>query len=111
VREFIHRATWVMGTPERKKLEELFKEDSQPDLSFPEMVKVSEQLENLLKDRQVLSANGVTVHQECKNVSSGIERALSTLLSHAAARADQHRRAAHYKGKFFKSLRKMSGAD
>jgi hypothetical protein len=111
VREFIHRATWVMGAPERKQLEEYFKDDFQPNFSFPEMVKLSDQLENLLKDRQVLAAHGVTVCQECKIVSAGIQRALSTVKSNAAARADKKRRAGRPKGKFFKHVRKWSGAD
>src|SRR5262249_6581098 len=30
VREFIHRATWALGAPERKKLGEVFKDDVRP---------------------------------------------------------------------------------
>src|SRR5262245_51919482 len=67
VREFIHRATWAPGTPERKKLEELFKNHIRPRIPFPQMDQVAEQLESLLKDRQVLSAHGVSVYQECKS--------------------------------------------
>lgn len=111
VREFVHRATWVVGTPERKKLEELFKDDVHPDLPLSEMVKLSDQLENLLKDRQVLAAQGVTVCQECKSISAGIEGALRTLQNNAAANADKKRRGARPKGKFFKHVRKWSGAD
>src|SRR5262249_1842382 len=48
VREFIHRATWAKGAPERKKLEELFENHIRPRIPFPQMDKVSEQLENLL---------------------------------------------------------------
>ena len=87
VREFIHRSTWAMGTPERKKLEELFKNHIRPRIPFPQMDKVLEQLENLLKDRQVLSAHGVTVYQECKSISADIQGALRTLQSNAAANA------------------------
>ncbi len=99
-REFIHRATWAMGTPERKKLEELFKNDIRPDIPFPEMDKLPEQLENLLKDRQVLSAHGVTVYQECKSISAELQGALRTLQSNAAANAQRKRREFGKKGKF-----------
>src|SRR5262245_30525579 len=58
VRDFIHRATWALGTPERKALAEFFKEEVPPDTSLPEMNKLADQVENLLKDRQVLLARG-----------------------------------------------------
>ena len=101
VREFIHRATWAMGLPERKKLEELFKHYIQPQVSFPEMQKVPEQLEHLLKDRQVLSAHGTTVCQECSNVLADIQGALRTLQSNAAGKARDKMSASRAKGKFF----------
>ena len=92
VREFIHRATWAMGTPERKKLEELFKKHIQPRCPFSSRwTKWLEQLENLLKDRQVLSAQGVTVYQECKSITADIQGALRTLQSNAAANANKKR--------------------
>jgi len=37
VREFIHRATWALGSPERKKLEELYKNYIRPKVPFPEI--------------------------------------------------------------------------
>jgi hypothetical protein len=111
IREFVHRATWVMGTPERKKLEELFKDEVRPELSTREMIKVYDELENLLKDRQILSGQGGGVYQECKNIASGIQMALRNLQSNAEARADKKRRAGKPKGKFFKHIRKWSGAD
>ena len=111
VREFIHRATWVMGTPERKKLEELFKNETRPDIPLPGMIKLADQLENLLKDRQILHAQGITVHQECKTISTDIQVALRTLQSNAAANADRKRRAARAKGKFFKDIRRWTGAE
>ncbi len=111
VREFIHRATWVMGTPERKKLEELFKEDAQHDFSNAEMIKLLDELENLLKDCQVLCSQGGTVYQECKTIGGGIETAYRNLVNNATARADKQRRAGRPKGKFFKTVRKWSGAD
>jgi hypothetical protein len=101
VREFIHRATWAMGTPERKKLEELFKNHIRPHIPFPQMDKVLERLENLLKDRQVLSAQGVTVYQECKSISADVQGALRTLQSNAAANARKKMGATRGKGKFF----------
>lgn len=99
VREFIHRATWAMGTPERKQLEELFKNYIQPHIAFPELDKVPEQLDNLLKDRQVLSAHGVTVSQECKNISADIQGALRALQSNAATNAQKKRGASGVRGK------------
>ncbi len=101
VREFIHRATWAMGTPERKQLEELFKNPIQSPNPFPEMDKVRTQLENLLKDRQILSAQGVTVCQECQGISADIQGALRTLQSNAAANANKKRGATQAKGKLF----------
>ncbi len=109
-KEFTHRASWTMGTPERKSLAELFKEDAEPGIPVPPLEKLSEQLENLLKDRQVLSANGVTVHQECKQVQADLQRTLTTLQSRAAANADRKRRAAKG-GKFFKDIRRWTGVD
>jgi hypothetical protein len=100
-KEFIHRAIWTMGTPERKKLEELFKNPTRPDIPLPQLVKLQEQLENLLKDRQVLAAQGVTVYQECQSVLADIQGALRTLLSNAAANARKKLGAARAKGKFF----------
>jgi hypothetical protein len=91
VREFIHRSTWAAGTPERKKLEELFKNHIQPRIPFPQMDKVVEQLENLLKDRQVLSAHGVSIYQECKRTSADVQGALRTLQGNAASRATKSR--------------------
>jgi hypothetical protein len=99
-REFIHRATWAPGAPERKKLEEIVENHIRPRVPFPEMDQVVEQLENLLKDRQVLSAQGVTVYQECKSISADVQAAFSTLLSGAAAKARKARDAARKKGKF-----------
>jgi hypothetical protein len=75
------------------------------------MIRLSDQLENLLKDRQVLAAHGVTVYQECRTVTTGIQGALRTLQRNAAANADRKRRAGRPKGKFFKTIRKWSGAD
>jgi hypothetical protein len=110
LKEFVHRATWAVGAPERKKLDELFKDSMEPDLPIPEMVRVGDQLENLLKARQILSAQGVTVHQECKTISANIQEALRTLQSNAAANKDRKRRGTRG-GKFFKDVRRISGLE
>jgi len=97
-RDFIHRATWAMGTPERKELGELFKDGIRPDILLPQMDKVPDQLDKLLKNRQVLSAQGGTAYQECISMTAGIQGALRTLQSNAAANAQKKRNAARNKG-------------
>ena len=99
--EFIHRATWAPGTPERKKLGEVFKNHLGPPIPFPQMDKVPKQIENLLKDRQALSAQGVAVYQECQSISAGIQGALRILQSNAAANATRKKAATRAKRKFF----------
>jgi hypothetical protein len=101
VREFIHRSIWATGSPERKKLEELYKNHIRPHIPVPQMDKVLEQLENLQKDRQILSAHGVTVYHECKCISAEVQGALRTLQSNAAANAYKKKGATGAKGKFF----------
>jgi hypothetical protein len=101
MKEFIHRSTWVTGTPERKKLEEIFKEHIRPRVPFPQMDKVAEQLDNLLKDRQVLSAQGNSVYQECKSISADVQGTLRTLQSNAAANATKKRGATGARSKRF----------
>jgi hypothetical protein len=108
VREFVHRATWAMGTPERKKLGELFEDPLGADSPVLEMDQVPEQLDNLLKDRQILTAHGVAVHQECKTISADIQGALRTLQSNAAGNARRKRDANRAGGKFFKDVRRWS---
>lgn len=110
-REFIHRSIWAMGSPERKQLEELYKNYIQPHIPFPQMDKVLDQLEYLQKDRQVLSAHGVTVYHDCKSISVDVQRALRTLQSNAAANARKKKRATGAKSKFFKHVRRWSGAE
>jgi hypothetical protein len=100
LREFLHRATWAKGTPERKKLEEIVENHIRPRIPCPEIHKVGEQLENLLKDRQVLSAHGVAVNQECKSISLEIQGAYRTLQNNAAANARKKMGEARKKGKF-----------
>ncbi|HEV3146171.1 MAG TPA: hypothetical protein VGZ47_19955, partial [Gemmataceae bacterium] len=100
VREFIHRATWALGLPERKKLEELFKNYIEPRNPFPELDKVSEQLDYLFKERQILSGQGATVHQECVSISSDIQRTLSALQRNARDRARKKMDSTKTKGKY-----------
>jgi hypothetical protein len=99
LREFIHRATWAVGTPERKHLEELFKNHIRPRVPFPEMAQLVEQLESLRKDRQVLSGHGLAVQQECKGIAADVQGTLRTLQSNAAANATRKRAAAGTRGK------------
>jgi hypothetical protein len=98
-REFIHRSTWAAGAPERKKLEELFKNHIRPRVPFPQLDQAVEQLESLLKDRQVLSAQGVSVYRECKSISADVQGTLRTLQSNAAANATRKRGATGARGK------------
>jgi hypothetical protein len=98
-REFIHRSTWAAGTPERKKLGELFKNYVGPRIPFPEMDQLPEQLEHLLKDRQILSAQGVAVCQECRSVAAAVQGALRTVQSNAAANATRKRAETRARGK------------
>ena len=98
-REFIHRATWAVGTPERKRLGALIEDHVRPRIPFPELDQLTEQLESLLKDRQVLSAHGVAVHQECKSVQTDVQLALRTLQGNAAANAIKKRGATVARGK------------
>lgn len=94
VKEFIHRATWAVGTPERKRLEELFKNNTGPPEDASEMDKLPDLLHNLMKDRQVLTGNGMTVYQECKSIAAEIQGALRILQSNAAVNAQKKRGAA-----------------
>jgi hypothetical protein len=98
-KEFIHRCVWAKGTPERKKLEELFKSHIGPRVPFPEIDRVAEQLDNLLKDRQTLSAHGMSVFQECKSIAAMVQGALRTVQSNAAANATKKRTETRARGK------------
>lgn len=101
IREFIHRATWAMGAPERKHLDELYKNFVRPQIPFPEIDKVLDLIENLQKDRQVLAAHGAAAYQECKKVATDIQGALRNLQSGASAKAHQKKGGTGAKGKFF----------
>jgi hypothetical protein len=86
-REFIHRANWALSTPERKRLGELFKNLTEGHMPLPQMAEVLEELDALRKERQVLSAQGVAVNQECKCIGDAVHGALRSLQSNAAAKA------------------------
>ena len=100
-KEFIHRATWAAGTPEKKKLDDVFKNHIQPRIPFPELDQVPEQLDYLQKLRQVLSAQGTTVYQECQTVLASIHSTLRTLQTNAAAIAANKKFTRGTKGKYF----------
>ncbi len=87
MKDFIHRATWIAGSPERKRLEELYKDHIEPHVPFPQMHEVLKQLDDLIKDRQVLSSQGQTVYNSCKGVSTDFQVSARTLHSNAAANA------------------------
>ncbi|HEV3238178.1 MAG TPA: hypothetical protein VGZ25_14405 [Gemmataceae bacterium] len=99
-KEFIHRATWALGAPERKKLGELFKHEIRPSIPLAQLAELREQLDYLRKSRQVLSAHGVTVNQECQGVLAQVQGALRTLQSNAAANARKKITSARTKNKF-----------
>ena len=84
MKDFIHRSVWAMGSPERKRLEELNKDYIQPHVPFPQFEEVMTQLEQLRKDRQVLSAHGKTVYQECRGISAELQGALRSLQNNTA---------------------------
>lgn len=109
VKEAIHRVVWSLGAPERKRLEELYKDHIQPHIPFPQMGSMLLLLENLLKDRQVLAAHAQTVYQEGRGIATEVQGALKTLQNNAATNA-QKKKNESKGGKFFKSVRKMSGA-
>jgi hypothetical protein len=99
VREFTHRATWALGTPERKRLDELFKNAAEAPAALPRAEQVLDELDFLRKDRQVLSAQGMAVFQECKKIAADVQAALRRLQANAAARASKKRAATGVRGK------------
>jgi hypothetical protein len=101
VKEFIHRATWALGTPERKELGELFKNDVRTHIPPGKFDKVREQLEKLLKDRQAISTQGATVNQECRSLCAQVQGALQTLQSNAAENARRKINAIRARNKSF----------
>lgn len=109
VKEFIHRATWALGTPERKRLAELFKDPIGAHAPLPPVDQVLDELEILRKDRQILSGQGAAVYQECKAIAADVQGALRRLQANSAARASKKRGAASARGNLF-SKRHGSGS-
>ncbi len=91
LKDYIHRAVWAGGGPERKRLEELYKDHIQPRIPFPDMDKVQKQFEDLQKDRQILCAHGQKVAQETKSISANVQGVLRTLQNNAATNAQRKR--------------------
>jgi hypothetical protein len=100
MRDFIHRAIWSFGSPDRKRLGELYKEHIEPRLPFPEMNDILKQLEDLQKDRQVLAGLGKAVYQESRAIAAQVQGAVSTLQSNAKAQRIKLDKAS--KSRFFK---------
>jgi hypothetical protein len=100
MKDFIHRAVWAMGAPERKRLEELYNDFIRPQIPFARVDEVMKQLEELRKDRQVLSSHGKTIYQECKGISVELQTAMRTL-HHNAVSAQKKKEAANAKGRRF----------
>jgi hypothetical protein len=98
-KEFIHRATWAKGIPERKRLEEFFKNPIGAHIPLPEVDQALEEIEILRKERQVLSNQGATVQQECRSIVGDVQAALRRLQVNAAARPAKKRGATGAKGK------------
>lgn len=101
VKEFIHRFTWAKASAERKKIEELFDHHIRTRIPFPQVDQAVVQFDSLLKDRQVLSASGVSVYQECKSILTNIQGTLRTLETNAASNAIKKKSATRTKGKSF----------
>jgi len=99
--DFIHRATWAATAAERKKLGEIFEAPEGARPPHPPADQLVRELENLRKSRQVLSAQGTTVYQECRAISADVQGALRRLQSNAAARAAKKKGGAGGKGKSF----------
>ena len=87
LREFIHRATWAAGAAERKQVEEYVLGHVRPRISMPEPDRVVALFDSLLKNRQVLAAQGVLVAQEGRSILNEVEGALRTLLRNSASNA------------------------
>jgi hypothetical protein len=99
MKDFIHRAVWAMGAPERRRLESLYSEHIQPHVPFPRIDDVLKRLDELRKDRQVLSAQGKTVYQDCRAILAELQGVLRTLHVNAA-NAQKKKAAAGSKGRF-----------
>ncbi len=99
LREFVHRATWAVAVPERKRVEELVTNHIEPQIPHPRMDEFDDQLGHLQKDRQVLYAQGNSANQEGRGVLAEIQRSLSALQRNAVERSRQKRSSGRDKGK------------
>lgn len=91
VREFIHKATWAATTPERKRVEEAVRTHLEPRVPPPDFDKMREEMEHLMKARQVLLAQGNAVSQEGRSLTAELTRVLATLRRNAADNAKRKR--------------------
>ncbi len=98
MKEYIHRATWVLGTPERKTLEETFKKDAACPSNLAEL---DRELQILLKDRQILAAQGTTCHHEGRSSCDEMKKSHQTMHRNAAANAVKKRAITRAKGKTY----------
>jgi hypothetical protein len=87
MRDFIHRATWMIGAPERKRLEDIYKSHVQAHVPFADVDAVLRQLEDLRKDRQVLESFGRSTYQQCRNIAAEIQGAYAAAQRSAVANA------------------------
>jgi plasmid stabilization system protein ParE len=99
--DFIHRATWAASAAERKKIAEVFENPAGAPGALPPTDQLLRDLESLRKSRQVLSAQGTAVYQECRAIVSEVQGALRQLQSNAATRASQKKGATGRRGKSF----------
>jgi hypothetical protein len=99
-KDFVRRATWATGTPERKRLGEFFKHADGFSIPCTERDEMLEELEVLRQNLQNLSTRGWAVSNECKLVSADIQQALSKLQSSSAARGAQKRGATRARFKY-----------
>jgi hypothetical protein len=99
IKDIIHRSVRAMGSPERKRLEEVYNDHLQPHIPFPQIDDVLKQFEELQKDRQVLSAHVKSVYQECRGIAAEFQGALRTLHSNAS-QARNKKGASGSKGRF-----------
>lgn len=90
-REFVHRATWAATMPERKQAEELVRVLIEPRDPRLDVGVAREDLQHLLKARQVLLAQGTAVSQECRSLTAEAQRTLNTLQRNAADAARKKR--------------------
>ncbi len=97
--DFIRRATWAEGDPERKRLGEIFKNPIDNQSSLPPANEADQELEAVRKERQVMTQMGTAVAQECKSVLMEVQGCLRRLQVNAAIRASKKKGGTGAKGK------------